>query len=582
MNRIVHHIIIPSMIFALNAPLYGATSQPYSPVSKAPVQAEQSPAAAQPAPAAAPYAVQPAPPPAAAPAQKLSPAAPYAKQPTQPAAPAVQQKKVEEAKLVSVQRSAPQWISWPYLRAYQPETLGRMLGDVNSGKIPRTAVSGVVPPAQLDLLLKDAALAPNVVAATQGLPPTATGQKFNPRAEVKALNRDVISAAKGAPSSSVAWVPALRSLPFQTNPDRLEFGTLMLGQAQYKTVRFMAPANGEVRVSISDPAFQIRRMRSLNGTFSLQTVPVALATGATIQSVHAVPNATQQRTAAPWSLAVRSGEDVEILVDISRHPSTPMGEHTAQLRVDLTNTLGATVPVHARLDGKLFGIGINVDGSLGVLPGRDFIVPFEWVNDGEPGEATISLENPPVGFSTPTPSQSIKLGKGERRQGAFLINVSNAVQKPNYDFATLNIKLTNGPVRLNYGIDVLIYPLWLMRSVVGRTRFSDGEEVAVSGMMQIRSDGWFQFSGKINAVSVSGASAKVYQYEVGIHLPGGFGHTVYGSSGRFALDNPFPNLQQSWSETGMDPRLANNFMAAAKGLSQAALNPYIKVTKSLL
>ena len=233
-------------------------------------------------------------------------------------------------------------------------------------------------------------------------------------------------------------------------------------------------------------------------------------------------------------------------------------------------------------DRWLYGIGIDVDGNLRVLPGRDFILPFEWLNDGEPSEAMITLENPPVGFSTPTPSQTIRLGKGQRRQGAFLINVSEAVQKSNYDFTTLNLKIANGPVRLNYSIDVLIYPTWIMRSVVGRTRFSDGEEVTVSGMMQIRSDGWFQFSGQITSSSLGAmVSGKIYRYDVGISLPGGFGHTVHGSFGRGSVDDPGANTKHTWSESGMDARLANNFPAAASGLSHAALNPYIKVTKSL-
>jgi len=541
-------------------------ADPFSTRSRAPVQ--QSPTA----PSAPPYVKQETPAPQG-PAQRVSPTAPLTKQPD----PAVQ-KNIEEAKLVSVQAGAPQLISWGYLRAYEPETLGRMLSDVNAGRLPRTAVAGVVPPAQLDLLLKNAAQSPNVTAATQGLPPRATGQKTNPRLEGTGLNRDVIGTAKSGPP---AWEPALRSMPLRTTPDRLEFGTLMLGQVQYKTVRFIAPQNGEVRVSITDPAFQIRRLRSLNGTFSTQTVPVATATGATIQSVNAIADASQQRTAAPWTIPVRSGEDVEITIDVSRSPSVALGEHPAELRIDLTNSLGAIVPVHARLDGRLYGIGIHVDGDFRALPGRDFMLPFEWLNDGEPGEATLTLDNLPLGFTTPTLVQTVKLGKGERRQGAFVINVSNALLKNNYEFATLNLKVANGPIRMTYSINVTVVPLWFKTSVNARSRFDDGDEVSISGFIQIRSDGWFQFEGRITSSSLGGMVAtKIYRYDVGISLPAGFNHTVHGSFGRGTDLGGIASTEGRWIESGVNMSLGTNFLDNSRGLGYAASNPYIKVTKS--
>jgi hypothetical protein len=475
---------------------------------------------------------------------------------------------VEEAKLVSVNAGTPLWISWGYLRVYQPETLGRILGDVNTGRLPRAAIAGVVPPAQIDTLLKNTAQS----ASANKLPSTA-GQQDS-QVKSGAVRQEMTSIKT---STGVVPKPVFSVLPLLTSPNRIEFGAIMSGQMQLKTIRFMSPLNGEVRVSISDPAFRIRQLRSLNGTFAMRTVPATLEGGATIQTTHAVPNVTQQRTAPPWAIPVRSGEDVEIAIDVSPSSSVTLGEHQAPLKIELTNSPGATVPVHARLDGRLYGIGIDVAGQFSVLPAKDFILPFEWVNGGEPGEATLTLENPPAGFSTATPVQTVKLGKGEHRQGAFLINVSNALVASEPRQTTLQLKLVNGANRLSYSLDVTIWPIWLVRSVVGRARFNDGESVDVSGLIQIRNDGWFQFEGNIGY----GKSAFIYRYDVGVSVPGAFAHTVHGSFGRGRCVGCSPNLQDTWAESGNNAILANNFIAAASGLGRAGFNPYIKVTRSV-
>ena len=548
-------------LLALKTASESVAAEPFSTRSRGPVQ--QSPSTAPTAPATPPYVKQEAPAPQG-PAQRVSPTAPLTKQPD-PAA----QKNVEEAKLVSVQGGTPQWISWGYLRANEPETVGRIIGDVNAGRLPRSAVTGVVHPSQLDTVLMSTGQPTTGAAAGRRLPTGAISQP------------GPAQAARTPPSSGVGVEPALRSMPLRTTPDRLEFGTMMAGQVQYKTVRFIAPQNGEARVSISDPAFQIRRLRSLNGMFSMQTVPVASATGGTIQTVNAIADASQQRMAPPWTIPVRSGEDVEITIDMSRSPSVALGEHPAELRIDLTNSLGAIVPVHARLDGRLYGIGIQVDGDFRALPGRDFMLPFEWLNDGESGEATLTLDNLPPGFTTATPVQTAKLGKGERRQGAFVINVSNALKKNHVEFVPLNLKLANGPVRMTYSSNVAIVPLWYRVSVNARSRFDDGDEVRVSGLMQIRSDGWFQFDGQITSSNLGGTFAtKIYRYDVGISLPGGFSHTVHGSFGRGTEPGGIGSSEGRWVESGISIPLEANFLEASRGMGYAASNPYIKVTKS--
>jgi hypothetical protein len=96
--------------------------------------------------------------------------------------------------------------------------------------------------------------------------------------------------------------------------------------------------------------------------------------------------------------------------------------------------------------------------------------------------------------------------------------------------------------------------------------------------MQIRSDGWFQFEGKIGP---SNTLAKIYRYDIGMSLPGGFNYAVHGSFGRECVGCT-GRWYGEWAESGNSVFISNNFLAAANGLQRAALNPYIKVTKSLL
>jgi hypothetical protein len=114
--------------------------------------------------------------------------------------------------------------------------------------------------------------------------------------------------------------------------------------------------------------------------------------------------------------------------------------------------------------------------------------------------------------------------------------------------------------------------------VGARARFSDGEEVYLTGTLQIRSDGWFEFSGEINDASVcSGAFNSRYRYDAAVALPGGFGHAVHGSfgHGEFLQSG---TCNDHWDESGMNVALAHSFTQAAAGLRQAV--PSLHVTRS--
>lgn len=538
-------ILVVEVIFS--SPAFGGAAQPYSPGAGTARQGAQ-PGVSQNAPA------------------HDSPAQPLRRDNTTSTTAA---QKSEEGKVVFQSSSPAQWVSWGYLRAYQPQTLGRILEGAKAGQLPAAAIAGVVHPSQMQTLMNNVKVPTEPASAKRSSSAVAAATKSS--GAVSKLN------AASTYSSSV-----MRFLPVTATPNRIDFGAVMLGQSHLRTVRFMAPVTGEAQVNIADSAFRILRVRSLNGTFQMQTSQVTLPGGQTLQNVRAVPNVSQTRTAPPWTLPVKSGEDVEVLLALSRSRDVSMGEHNAQLGIRLSTGNEAAVPVHARIDGTLFGIDINVDGEFRALPGRDFLLPFEWINNGEPGEATATLENLPPGFTTATPVQTVKLGKGERRRGAFVINVSNALTRNDYVPYVLPLKLANGPLRATYAIDVMVYPPWLMKSVRGTSRFSDGDSIEIYGMMQIRNDGWFQFEGKITSSSLNSAfiATHVYRYDVGIALPGGFNHAVHGTFGHGTCFGCASKPNDSWSESGNDPRLAGNFLDAARGLQAAVMNPYIKVVRS--
>ena len=310
-------------------------------------------------------------------------------------------KVTEEAKRVTFSRSEPQWISWNYLRTYQPAAVGALLSSVKSGAIPASAIAGLAHPSDVQILLNN----PNLVPAASGPEPGP------PKFAIEA--------------SAAASLYA--SLPIRSTPESIDFGPMLVGQTVSGRMHVTAPAAGTMNVVVPDGAFRIRQLISHTGSYRMQNVTIPLQNGGTRQTIVSVPIVDQQITAAPWTIAVKAGQDVEIIVDVTTQRTIKLGEHASAVQIYHSNGRSTSVPIHARLDGLLYGIGIHVDGLFYVLPGNDLLIPFEWHNEGEQSSATLTLDNLPTGFSVVTQPPGVTLGKGQIQKSSVLINAGTFI-----------------------------------------------------------------------------------------------------------------------------------------------------------
>ena len=467
-------------------------------------------------------------------------------------------KVTDEAKRVTFSRGETQWISWDYLRTYQPATVATLLSSVKSGAIPASAIAGLVHPNDMQSLLNN----PNLVPAASG--PQSGPPKF---------------------AIQTSAVPSLySSLPLRSTPGSIDFGPMLVGQSVSSRLHVIAPAAGTMSVVIPDGAFHIRQLISHTGGYRMQQTTVPLANGTTRQAIVSMPIVDQQIAAPPWTIAVKAGQDVEIIIDVTTQRTVKLGEHSSAIQIHHSDGRSTSVPIHARLDGLLYGIGIHMDGLFYVLPGNDLLIPFEWYNDGEQSSATLALENLPTGFTIVTPAPGVTLGKGQRQQSSIVINSGTYITPRDAPVAPLPVlfRVANGPTHLTYTVQIQVVRSWVHQAVGAQAFFDDGERVDVTGFVELRRDGWFLFSGEITSTGVGkgfGISFdSIYRYQVGLVLPrsltsinvsGSFGHGSLGHSS---------STKDTWAQSGMSYDLEKYFIETLQGLS--SVEPTIRVTRS--
>jgi hypothetical protein len=483
--------------------------------------------------------------------QPTLPTLPSATPPTQipkAAIPSVP-KTTDEAKRVTFSRGEAQWISWDYLRTNHPATVAALLGSVKSGALSASAVEGLAHPADLQAML-------NHLNASPASP---TASKF--------------------PLATVAAPSLYASLPMRCTPENIDFGAMLVGQTVSSRIRVIAPEAGNLNVVIPDGAFRIREVISHTGTYRMQDVTIPLPNGGTRQTIMSVPVVDQQITIAPWAIAVKAGQDVEIVVDVTTQRTIKLGEHSSVVQISHSDGRSTSVPIHAVLTGLMYGIGIRLDGLFYVLPGNDLLIPFEWYNDGEPSSATLTLDNLPTGFTVVTPPPpSGTLGKGQSQKSSLVINSGTYIAPGS--LLTVPFRVTNGPTHLTYAVQIVVVRTWVHQSFGGQAFFDDGERVDVTGFLEIRRDGWYLYSGNITSTGTGkgfGISFdSIYRYTVQIVVDS-FGPYAKGSFGHGSLGHA-SSTEDSWTQSGMSNQIQTDFINAARSMS--LIEPMIRVTRS--
>jgi hypothetical protein len=427
-------------------------------------------------------------------------------------------KKVDPSQPATVHVGAPQWLTWSYLRMNDPQGLATILRDVQAGKLPPTTLNGLAHPAALTEMMKT-----NWAAEVARLKALQPKQATDPGSGIRSRG---IAGAGGGGFSAVAAIPRFSEAPrplqqalqsVTVHQAAVDFGGLFYGQVRRSQVDLTVSKDGEIAVEVpSNAALRIISLDSYTGMLRPIFLPPVGSSGlpAMVPGVELVREVDKKRTALPFRLPVRAGQDLSLLVEFAprKEFSVPEGPFQTAIQIDCTLFEKGqavperiVVPVRAQINGLLYGAEANpVTGNSSVLPERDFFVEFEFSNEGQPSEAILEIVNMPLGFVSNVPALRVPLAKGERKNAAFMMRASAAARGPggSPEEKWITFKFTNGPNTYTIDYPVYLYPTWIRYPFQGTVPFSNGGVLSTQGTLDLRGDGWFNFQGKIDPSTI--------------------------------------------------------------------------------
>ncbi len=427
-------------------------------------------------------------------------------------------KKVDPSQPATVQVGAPRWLTWSYLRMNDPQGLATILRDVQVGKLPPTTLNGLAHPAAITEMMKTNWAAE--VARLEALQPK---QAPVPGSGIRSRGT---AGAGGGGFSAVATIPRFSEAPRPLQQARrsvtvdqaaVDFGGLFYGQVRRRQVDLTAFKDGEIAVAVPpNAALRIISLESYTGFASPVFLPSAgsgsLATMAPFAEL--LREVDKKRTAAPFRLPVRAGQELSLLVEFVPRKEFGVPEGPFQTAIQIDCTLfekgqavpeQIVVPVRAQINGLLYGAEANpVTGNSSVLPERDFFVEFEFSNEGQPSEALLEIAKMPLGFVSNVPALRVPLAKGERKTAGFVMKASAASRGPGGapEEKWITFRFTNGPNTYTIDYPVYLYPTWIRYPFQGTVPFSNGGVLSTQGTLDLRGDGWFNFQGKLDPSTI--------------------------------------------------------------------------------
>ena len=451
----------------------------------------------------------------------------------------------------TIQVGEPRWVTWSYLRMNDPQGVARILRDVQAGQLPPTTLNGLASPPALTEMMKTnwAAEVARLDArrpaqAAPGSPGGSSGTGIRPRG-IAGSGGGAFSPLTTTPRFAEAPLPlqqAMRSLSVE--PARLDFGGLYFGQVRRQQVNLTVSKDGEVSVAAPpNAAFRIISFESYTGGFRpVVHQPTGSGSIATMGArAELVPEVDKKRTAAPFRLPVRAGQGLSVLVEFSPKKELGVAEGLYQTAVQIQATLfekgqaipeQINVPVRAQINGFLFGADARpLTGNSSILPEQDFLVEFDFTNEGQASEATLEIANLPPGFTSNVPAIRMSLAKGESRRSGFVLRASPAARGPggSPEEKWLSFKFSNGPNSWTLDYPVYIYPTWVRFPFTVERTLTNSGSARNRGTLDLRGDGWFRFQGEMMTTG-SGLNDTIHWGTSFTLNQGGFKREVTGQS----------------------------------------------------
>lgn len=424
----------------------------------------------------------------------------------------------------SVQVGPPKWLTWSFLRINEPQAVTKILADVQAGKLPPATLNGLAPPAALTEMMKTNWAAETArLEALHARPTEPAGPMTSSAGGIRSRGLFGTGGSAFANPAGIArfgQAPPLVARAFRNvavDQSLVDFGGMYYGQIRRRQIDLTVSKDGEVTVTApADSAYRILSLSSYTGGFTPVTRapsasgPLAAAT----TRFDLVAEVDKQRTAAPFRLPVRAGQGLSVMLEFvpTKEGGVKEGAYQSALLIDSTlfdqghaMPEQTTVPIRAQINGFLFGADANpVNGNASTLPQQDFIIEFDFTNEGQPSEALLEITNLPAGFTSNIPSIRMSLAKGERRRAGFLMRASAAARGPGGapEEKWITFKFTNGPNAYTLDYPVYLYPAWVRYPFRATVPFSNGGALSTEGTLDVRGDGWFNFQGKLDPSAV--------------------------------------------------------------------------------
>ena len=263
-------------------------------------------------------------------------------------------------------------------------------------------------------------------------------------------------------------------------PQELAMGSLYDGQTRRGTVRIAAPKAGTVTASLPPKTpFRIVKIGAATGIFQRATAAVSIS-GQVV-----TPQVADIATSPPFTIPVRSGQDVLVTVEFVPHfdlfSGTYVGNHKTALDVIGPNWF-ASVPVSGRFEGIRIGVVPLLESSEIDIVNTQFadarcgyaIPQALTLSNAEqrPHQVSIVPDNFPDQFSfTPV---TVSLGPGQTQKVGLPIKLHCISDQPFIKTFYLGFKVSYEGTERKTGFTVRVIPptyAWQKKGELGSCSF---------------------------------------------------------------------------------------------------------------
>ncbi len=372
-------------------------------------------------------------------------------------------------------------VSWGYLRMNAPEIVVGMIQEVQAGRMNPNMLQELASPDHLKALLTTKYDMQQIT--TRGLEPNPQSGLESSNVIERGLPQGTVTTPSAAASaarmySKVDWASIVGVSQPGANleamartvritdfaPQELAMGSLYDGQTLRRTVRIAAPKAGTVTASLPPKTpFRIVKIGAATGIFLRATAAVSIS-GQVV-----TPQVADLATSPPFTIPVRSGQDVLVTVEFVPHfdlfSGTYVGNHQTALDVIGQNWF-ASVPVSGRFEGIRIGVLPALESSEIDIVNTQFadarcgytIPQALTLSNAEqrPHQVTIVPDNFPDQFSfTPV---TVSLGPGQTQKVGLPIKLHCIGDQPFIKTFYLGLKVGYEGTERKTGFTVRVIP----------------------------------------------------------------------------------------------------------------------------